>query len=237
LNSDDATASPGQAQAHAIPLDDPRSRESADRARAELERGAHDAPSFRAALLQVPRDRRDAWVDRALGLGALPDDGPDLPRDGVPYLPCSVDVLLRAIDEARVDAGDVFVDVGAGVGRAALLAHLLTGAEAIGVEIQRHLVMAARDACARLQASGVSIVEGDAPALAEPFERGTVFFLYCPFGGERLRRVLARVEASARARIAPAVRVCCVDLPLPDCPWLAVAPRRAGDLAIYQSIL
>jgi SAM-dependent methyltransferase len=220
-----------------MPLDDPRHRESADRLREQLERGLHDAPSFRAALLEVARDSRDAWVDRALGLGALPDDGPDLPRDGVPYLPCSVDVLLRAIDEAPVDARDVFVDVGAGVGRAALLVHLLTGAEAIGVEIQRHLVATADALRARLHARGVSIVEGDAATLAEPFARGTLFFLYCPFSGERLRRLLARIEAVARSRVVPGVRLCCVDLPLPDCPWLVMAPRRAGDLTIYRSVL
>jgi hypothetical protein len=39
---------------------------------------------------------------------------------------------------------------------------------------------------------------------------GTVFFLYCPFGGDRLKRVLDELEAIARTR---QTRVCCVGMP------------------------
>src|SRR5262249_18543482 len=108
-------------------------------------RHLHDPPAFRAALLGVPAGERDAWVDRVLGLDGLPDDGPALPAGGVPYLPCSVEVLLRMVDEASVGSGDVFVDVGAGPGRAIALVHLLTGAAAVGLEIQPALVSAAHD--------------------------------------------------------------------------------------------
>src|SRR4029078_9775031 len=101
-----------------------------------LERGQHDPSMFRAALLRVPPTERDAWLDLVLRLGELPDDGPALPRDCVPYLPCPVDALLRIVDQAPVRASDVFVDVGSGLGRAAALVHLLTGAATIGLEIQ-----------------------------------------------------------------------------------------------------
>ena len=79
---------------------------------------------------------RDAWVDQLFGLGAPPEDGPQLPVGCVPYLPCSVDALLRVAEHAPVRASDLFVDIGAGVGRAAALMHLLTGAPAFGVEVQ-----------------------------------------------------------------------------------------------------
>src|SRR5262245_51666960 len=103
---------------------------SAEAARRSIERGLHDPSLFRAALLDVPVGDRDAWVDLVLGLGELPGDGPALPPGGVPYLPCSVDVLLRVIDEAPVRSTDVFVDVGGGPGRAITFVHLLTGAGA-----------------------------------------------------------------------------------------------------------
>ena len=61
---------------------------------------------------------------------------------------------------------------------------------------------------------------------------GSVFFLYCPFSGDRLTKVLAGLESIARTRV---IRVCCVDLPLPSCPWLAPEPQRWRDLAIYRS--
>jgi SAM-dependent methyltransferase len=188
---------------------------------------------FRTALMRVPPTERDAWLDVVFGLGELPDDGPDLPGGCVPYLPCSVDTLLRVVERGPVRSSDVFVDVGSGLGRAAALVHLLTGAPVVGLEIQAELVLAARDLMRRLQLSRVSFIEGDAATLTGAVDSGSVFFLYCPFSGDRLAKVLAGLELVARTRM---IRVCSVDLPLPVCPWLtlqeAVPP---GDLAIYRS--
>jgi SAM-dependent methyltransferase len=207
-----------------------RDRQSAERIRSLIERGEHDPATFRAALLEVAPLDRDVWVDRVLGLGRLPDDVA-LPRGCVPYLPCSVDVLLRTMEQAPVLASDVFVDVGAGLGRAALLAHLLTGATAIGLEIQHHLVLLARGLLSRFPISGVSFVEGDAPTLTGFVTTGSVFFLYCPFAGDRLTMFLAGLESLARTRT---LTLCSVDLPLPPQPWLALDPALSGDLRIYR---
>lgn len=198
-----------------------------------LEQGRRDSSLFRATLLSVPPDARDAWVDCAFGLGAPPDDGPALPRGCVPYLPCSVDALLRLVADAPVHASDVFVDVGSGLGRAVALVHLLTGASAVGLEVQPALVSAARQLTARLRLSGVSFRQGDAVQLTAAPTAGSVFFLYCPFSGERLANLLANLESVARAR---AIHVCCVDLPLPPCPWLEPAPPLSPDLTIYRSV-
>jgi SAM-dependent methyltransferase len=213
---------------------DEEHRESAERVRWLIERGRQDPSTFRAALLSVPPTERDAWLDLVFGLGELPDDGPELPRDCVPYLPCSVDALLRMVEQAPVRASDVFVDVGSGLGRAAALVHLLTGAAAIGLEIQPGLVHAARDLATQLLISRISCVEGDAAKLAGFITIGSVFFLYCPFSGDRLTKVLANIEPIARTRM---IRVCCVDLPLPPCSWLTLDPQLSGDLAIYRSTL
>jgi hypothetical protein len=205
---------------------------TADLLRSRIERQLHDPSEFRAALLNVPPGERDAWVDRVFGLGGPLDDGPDLPRGCVPYLPCSVDTMLRMVEQARVRASDVFVDVGSGVGRAAAFVHLLTGAGAIGLEIQSGLVRAARDLTTRLVLSRVSCIEGDAFELTRFMTIGSVFFLYCPFSGDRLVNVLGNLELIARTR---PIRVCCVDLPLPPCPWLSLEPPLSGDLAVYRS--
>ena len=77
--------------------------------------------AFRDELAAIAPAERDAWLDRTLGLGDLPADEP-LPRHCVPYLPCSVDTILRAIAHAKITAADTFVDIGAGVGRAAAYA-------------------------------------------------------------------------------------------------------------------
>ncbi len=183
-------------------------------------------------MTSVPPADRDAWLDVVFDLDAIPDDGGELPRSCVPYLPCAVDALLRVVEQARVLPTDVFVDIGSGLGRAAAFVHLLTGAAAIGVEIQPGLVVGARALAARLLLTRVSYIEGDASELTRYVTTGTVFFLYCPFSGDRLVKVLADLEAIARSRT---IRVCTVDLPLPPCTWLAREPRTSGDLGVYRS--
>jgi SAM-dependent methyltransferase len=209
-------------------------RESAERIRSLLSNTQVTPAVFRTALTSVPPTERDAWLDHVLGLDPFADDGPELPPGCVPYLPCPVDVLLRIVDCVEVRASDVFVDVGSGVGRAAALVHLLTGASAIGIEIQPALVHAARELATRLSTLRFSPVQGDAAVLSGSITTGSIFFLYCPFSGERLEKVLDGLEAIARMR---PIRVCCVDLPLPPRPWLTVAAPPSGNLTVYRSTL
>ena len=209
-------------------------RDGVAQLRSLIAAGARDPSAFRATLARIAPDARDACVDRALGLGPIPDDGPELPRGCVPYLPCPVDALLRLAYYARVQAADVFVDVGSGTGRAAALVHLMTGSRVIGLEIQPPLVAAARDMSARLRLPDVAFVDGDAPQLTTALSVGSVFFLYCPFSGDRLAALLTTLATVARTRT---IRVCCVDLPLPACDWLTPMPLPSSDLAIYRSNL
>jgi SAM-dependent methyltransferase len=211
---------------------DPSETLSADRIRSLIERGRCDPSLLRATLSGVPPVAREAWVDLALGLGEAPDDGPELPRGCVPYLPCSVDAILRLTEHARVGPSDVFIDVGSGLGRAAALVHLLTGASAVGIEVQPALVAGARELVARLRLPGVSFVQGDAAEHTAALAAGSVFLLYCPFSGDRLVKLLDRLESVARQR---EIRVCCVDLPLPPCGWLEPAAGPFLDLAIHRS--
>lgn len=190
--------------------------------------------AFAAALYDVPRVDRDAWFDSVLGMSELPDDGPQLPAGCAPYLPCSVETLLRVIEHAQIDASDVFVDVGAGPARATTFVHLMSGAAAIGLEIQPALVSAGSDLTTRLNASRIATVHGDATRLAGRMVTGTVFFLYCPFSGARLDQLLAELEPIAAAR---PIRLCCVDLMLPRRDWFELELQPSEELAIYRSTL
>ncbi|MFO0547846.1 MAG: hypothetical protein U0271_05635 [Polyangiaceae bacterium] len=208
--------------------------ESADRTRLALERGEHDPARFRASLLGVPPLDRDVWVDRVLGLDdAQFDDGPELPRGCVPYMPSRVDVVLRAIDRASVSSTDVFVDVGSGVGRVVTLVYLLSGATVVGLEIQSALVRAARELASRFRLTRVAHAHGDAADLLGSVEATSVLFLYCPFSGERLNRLLDdHVEPIARLR---PLRLCCVDVPLPTRDWLSAASALDDEMILYRT--
>jgi SAM-dependent methyltransferase len=205
---------------------------SADGARERIARGARPPAWFRDALLAIPAADRDAWLDATLGLAEIPDDGPELPRGCVPYLPCPVADLLRVVERTPIGAADVVVDVGSGVGRAAAAIHLLTGAPVVGLELQTRMVDASRALAARLGLAGISFELGDAAALAGSVDAATVFFLYCPFGGERLAELLARLEPVARVR---PIRVACVDLPLPPCGWLEPDEAPPDGVQVHRS--
>ncbi len=207
-------------------------REAALSLRASLLADTMPPDAFRAALTRIPSQLRDAWLDLVLDTAEIPPDDDDLPRGCAPYLPCSVDAILAMIDHARVESRDVFVDVGAGVGRAAILTHLLTGAAAIGIEIQARLVSAARERRALLNLRRFGVVHGDATELTGYVPIGSVFFLYCPFSGERLEKVLDELEPIARRRT---IRVCCVGMPAPERPWLRPIATHEGELAVYRS--
>jgi SAM-dependent methyltransferase len=188
-------------------------------------------PAFRAAFESVPAEERDGWVDRVFELGELPVDSQELPRGCVPYLPCSVNTLLRMVELAEVRSDDVFVDIGSGLGRATTLTHLLTGAGAIGVEVQSALVRSSRELAARLELPRVTTIEGDAAKLSHQLALGSVFFLYCPFGTDRVNQFLDDIEWLAKTRM---VRVCSVSSPLPSRPWLTPV-GVSDDLAVYRS--
>ena len=115
-----------------------------------------------------------------------------------------------------------------------MLANLLTGAACIGLEIQPALVQAAQGRAAWLKLDRTRFVAGDAADLLRFISTGTVFFLYCPFGGERVARILDDLEAIARTR---EIRICCVHMPPLDRPWLARLPSTSVELDVYRSTL
>ncbi|HEY6728404.1 MAG TPA: methyltransferase domain-containing protein [Polyangiaceae bacterium] len=188
---------------------------------------------FRSRLNDVPLELRDRWLDLVWDVEEIADDHPALPRGCVPYLPCPVATVVDAVQQARVTSTDVFVDIGSGTGRTAFLAHALTGAGCIGIEIQPALVRAATGRAAWLNLSRTRFIEGDAADWVRFMTTGTVFFLYCPFSGDRLQRFLDELEDVARAR---RIRVCCVDMPPLERPWLTPLPSMSVDLDVYQSL-
>jgi len=210
----------------------PTFRTTAARLRSDLRDHRVTPASFAAALEAVAPEDRDEWLDLVWDIDEIPPDDPTLPRGCVPYLPCAVATVLDALEQAAVTRDDVFVDVGCGAGRAALLAHLKTGAPCIGLEIQPPLVRTAQARADWLGLGRMRFLEGDAAAMIRYVPMGTVYFLYCPFGGERLRRLLDGLADIARTR---PIRVCCIDMPLLEAPWLTRMAAASSRVDVYRS--
>jgi SAM-dependent methyltransferase len=199
--------------------------------RAEIIDGARGKKLRGKPLADLIRDvtphDRDTFADELLGFDYVPGDD-QLPRGGTPYLPCGVEEILRMCREVPLSPSDVFADLGSGVGRVAILAHLVSGARSGGIEIQKALVGVARERVEALKLPDVTFVLGN--ALEAPLE-ANVYFMYSPFNGETLRQVLARLEALARTR--PVV-ICTVDMEL-HAPWLVARKSTSLALTIYDA--
>ncbi len=198
------------------------------RARAEVEAGTLRGDELLAQILAVPFLDRDAWIDELLGFAAPQPDAP-LPRGSVPYLPCGIDEIVTMVREAPLRADDLFVDLGSGVGRVVLLAHLLTKARAHGIEIQDHLVAQARARCEAMRIHDVSFTHANATEIEL---EGSIFFLYAPFNGEMLTAVTRRLEEVARQR---PIIVAAVGVELDSVPWLRARETSCISLMLYDS--
>lgn len=172
-----------------------------------------------AWIASLPANDRDRIVEEALGLGTAPSAPPG--EHLVGHHASGVDAVLEAVRDAPIRSDDVVLDLGAGLGKAALLIHLLTGARVRGVEIQEPLVVRAREAAARLDAD-VEFVHADARACA--FVDATVIYLYAPFDGPVLADVARRLDT----------RVCALGVDLDRvAPHLERRPSASFWLAIY----
>jgi SAM-dependent methyltransferase len=183
-----------------------------------------------AWLASLPPGERDAAVEEHLGI-AVPASAAAPGEDLIGYHASGVAPIVRVLIEVPVVAEDVVVDVGSGLGKVALLARILTGAKARGIELQPTLVARAREAAARL---GVDVPFTRSDAREADLDDGTVFFLYLPFTGPVLAEVLERLREVGSRR---AIVVCSLGLDLErHAPWLVRRPIDAFWLTVYDSI-
>ncbi len=180
-------------------------------------------------LASLPPHDRDAALEVRFGIGDGASFSAPPGANLIGYHASGVASIVRMLVEVPVVEGDVVIDLGAGLGKVALLTRALTGATVRGIEIQEPLVERARDAAACLGLD-VSFTCGDVRSAA--LDDGTGFFLYLPFTGQALVDVLERLRAVASRR---AIVVCALGVDL-DAPWLRRRPLDSFWLAIYDSV-
>lgn len=143
-------------------------------------------------------DHADALVAGMFDFANVHDSGSAPGQDMVFYQPTPVRHVVALIDKLALGPDDTLVDLGSGLGHVPMLANILTGASALGIELQAPLVERAREAAKALGLRGLSFVHGD--ARAADLSTGTVFYLYTPFKGAVMDQALARLADEARNR-------------------------------------
>lgn len=178
------------------------------RLRAELRAGAplpglieafvgRDAPGRRGPD-EAGYDVLDAFVDALLVARPVPAPTRELEPGMVPYQRTPARVVREMADRGGLAPGDLFFDLGSGLGQVPILVSLLTGAAARGVEREPAYCAFARATAAELALPRVEFVLAD--AREADLSGGTVFFLYSPFEGAILAEVLERLRRLARDR-------------------------------------
>ncbi len=148
-------------------------------------------------------DALDLLVASLLDNGAPSELRVQLQNEMVAYQPTPARAILALIERAELNAGDVFCDLGSGLGWVVILVALLTGARCRGIEIEPAYVAIASSCAARLNVQRVEFIEGD---LRDARLGGaSVYFLYTPLRGALLEQLLARLQIEAAAR---AIRIC-----------------------------
>jgi SAM-dependent methyltransferase len=114
--------------------------------------------------------------------------------------------VRRALGRLGLERGDVFADLGSGLGRALLVAAEFPFDRVIGVELSEQMNEVARRNIERngrrFRARSVEVVTADALDYEIPDDL-TVAYLYCPFYGEIFARVLEKILASVDRRPRP----------------------------------
>jgi SAM-dependent methyltransferase len=177
-------------------------------------------------------DGLDTLVGAALGLAEPAGPIGELPPDMVAYQPTPARWLLALAEGGHLSQQDTFVDIGSGLGQPAILAALLSGAQAIGIEIEPAYVAVARRCAASLGLTHVVFRAED--VLRADLRAGTLFYLYTPLLGPPLRQMLDRLRTEAAAR---PIRLCAYG----PCTPAVAAERwvkevaRCGPLRIFRS--
>ncbi len=164
--------------------------------RDQIRTGALRGLALRRVIEKTPLERRDHFVEELLGVAYPPLDEPALAHERMPYTPGGFDEIVHALDATQLRAGQQLVDLGSGMGKVVLLAALLGGARAVGIERDRPLHEAAEEAA---RALGVQARFDCRDACDASIAEADVVFMYIPFTGETLRTALERFMEQARA--------------------------------------
>lgn len=151
----------------------------------------------------------------------------------VAYQPTPARHILGLIRACALSPSDTLVDLGSGFGHVPLLVSILTGAQTIGVEFEAAYVASAQKCAQGLHLSRVHFIQED--AREADLSAATVFYLFTPFTGSILARVLDRLRNESASR---PIRICTfgpVTSTVANVPWLKPAAHvDPGQVTVFQ---
>lgn len=116
--------------------------------------------------------------------------------DAVFYEPLPYYALFKVLVQLALRPGDVFVDLGSGMGRAVCVAASFPIRAAVGVEIDSELYQISRANAARVRSQRAPIQLHHQSATDFDYSDATVLTFFNPFGPATMSAVLEKIRAS-----------------------------------------
>jgi hypothetical protein len=143
-------------------------------------------------------DHLDELIAGVFQIREPKDEAPHPTPEQVFYQPTPIRHALTMTERSGLSKKDVLIDLGSGLGQLCIVASILTGAQALGIEPERAYVQSARECARNLRLDSVTFLQAD--AREADLSSGTVFHLFTPFTGSILRTMLNRLEQESENR-------------------------------------
>jgi SAM-dependent methyltransferase len=153
--------------------------------------------------VDIGYDALDTFVNDLLRIDVALKETKQREPDMVFLQPTPARIVLELVEKANIVKGDVFYDLGSGLGQVPILVRLLTGAKTKGVEFEPAYCDYAQQCARRFNLLHVEFINLD--ARDADYSDGTIFFMYTPFTGKLLQEVLEKLEGESRKR---SIKIC-----------------------------
>jgi SAM-dependent methyltransferase len=180
--------------------------------REKIRTGTYTHPSFRDMIHlylgydgsdscsqgQTGYDQLDVFLNGLLADRPIPEPTIARAPEMVFYQKTPVRIIFELTRLAELKPGDLFFDIGSGLGQVCILVNLISGAATRGIEFEPAYCHYAKTTASQLNLPNVDFLSKD--ARDADYARGTVFFLYTPFEGRMLQDMLDILQKEAQKR-------------------------------------
>jgi len=158
----------------------------------------------------------------------MPGQTKDLEPEMVYYQKTPARIIFNLAEKSHFMKEDVFFDLGSGLGQVAILVNLLTGIKVKGIEFEPAFCDYARNCATELNLPNVAFINSD--AREADYSRGTIFFMFTPFKGEILQKVLEILRKESLLRKIKIITYgpCTAQVALQS--WLKLAAQQDDNI-------
>lgn len=169
--------------------------------------GKYTSKDFRADLEslmdsslgdEIIFDDADVFVRELFALNSVPERSSKLAKYCREYEPTPIRLVLNGLSRIDLKEGDVFVDVGTGLGIIPITVGFYYGIRAIGIEIEESFVKAGSEVVSRMSLKDIEIRCEDANRAS--FSDGSVFFFFSPVEKNILENICRKLSTEAESR-------------------------------------